>query len=48
MPAASSSMPATIGVLNPKRAITRGATTTISSMIADGHRQQRRAALEAP
>jgi hypothetical protein len=33
MPAANSSMPATIGVLNPNRAITRGATTTISAMI---------------
>jgi hypothetical protein len=34
MPAASSSMPATTGVLKPKRFTTRGATTTISSMIA--------------
>ena len=34
MAAASRSMPATIGVLTPKRFTTRGATTTISSMIA--------------
>ena len=34
MPVASSSMPSTIGVLNPSRFTTRGATTTISSMIA--------------
>ena len=27
-------MPSTIGVLNPSRFTTRGATTTISSMIA--------------
>ena len=34
MPAANPSMPTTIGVLGPKRAITRGATTTMSTMIA--------------
>jgi hypothetical protein len=34
MPAASSSMPATIGVFAPSRSITRGATTTIKTMIA--------------
>ncbi len=33
MPAARVSIPATIGVLTPKRAITRGATTTIRNMI---------------
>jgi hypothetical protein len=34
IPAASSSMPATIGALGPKRAITFGATTTIRTMMA--------------
>ena len=40
MPAASASMPATIGVLGPKRAMTRGATTTMQHHDRDGHRQQ--------
>ena len=34
MPAASSSRPATIGVLTPKRAITRGRDDDHQSMIA--------------
>ena len=34
IPAASSSRPATIGVLAPKRAITRGARTIMPIMIA--------------
>ena len=47
MPVASSSMPITIGVLNPSRLTTRGATTTISNKYhRGGHRQKRRAALE--
>ena len=46
MPAASSSRPATIGALTPSRAITRGATHDHHDHDRDGHRQQRRAALE--
>ncbi len=34
MPAASSSIPPTIGVLGPKRAITFGAIATMRTMIA--------------